>query len=71
MSEANEIAERLSLCGDDLANLAVQLLRTAVRANSEESRVEFVARERRVTRARRAVEKAVNLLGSTDLGSED
>lgn len=62
MSELSSIEERLSACAEALAEAAVDLLREAMRADDDDTRAELVAREKRVTRARRAVEKAVGLL---------
>jgi hypothetical protein len=62
MSELSSIEDRLSACADGLAEAAVDLLREAMRADDDETRAELVAREKRVTRARRAVEKAISLL---------
>jgi hypothetical protein len=58
------IAERLSQCSEDLSERAVSLLKEAMRASDDE-RAQLVAREKKITRARRAVEKAVSLLASS------
>ena len=63
--EPVEIAERLSAISDELADLALDRLRQAsdsVRAGDEPD-PHLTAEEKRITRARRAVEKAVQLLG--------
>ena len=62
MSDLSSIEDRLSACAEGLADAAVDLLREAMRADDGETRTELVAREKRVTRARRAVEKAIGLL---------
>jgi hypothetical protein len=59
-----DIAERLSVIGEELADLALDRLRVAadtVRAGGEPDPA-LTAEEKRITRARRAVEKAVGLL---------
>ncbi len=68
MSELSAIQDRLSACAEGLADAAVDLLREAMRAD-DNSRAELIAREKRVTRARRAVEKAITLLQGSS--SED
>ena len=59
-----EIADRLAAIGEELADVAIDRLREAtqsVRAGrAPDPRV--TAEEKRITRARRSVEKAVNLL---------
>lgn len=71
MSELHGIDDRLASCAEDLAEVAVDLLRAAMRADSDEERAELVAREKRVTRARRAVEKAVGLLQNVNESIDD
>ena len=56
------LIERLSSIGEDLAEHAVSLLREALAADDESVRPDLAAAERRVTRARRAVEKAIREL---------
>lgn len=56
-----ELAERLRQLSEDLADHAMDLLRQAVHAEEHE-RVALANEERRVTRARRALEKAADLL---------
>jgi len=67
---AEELAERLSGIAEELADLAIDRLREAraeVRGGGAPDPA-LLAEERRVTRARRAVEKAVTLLApGTDL----
>ncbi len=61
MQRIEEAAEKLLAMSEELADIAMDLLRNAVGAKDHE-RVEAASLERRVTRARRSVEKAVNLL---------
>lgn len=66
MDDAEEIAERLSGIAEELADLAIDRLRSAsdsVRSGGDPDPV-VVAEERRITRARRSIEKAVRLLQS-------
>lgn len=63
-SDPADIAERLSAIGEELADLALDRLREAadaLRAGGEPD-LELTAEEKRITRARRAVDKAVVLL---------
>ena len=60
-----ELAERLASMAEELADLAIERLQAAeasVRAGGDPDPA-LMAEERRITRARRAVEKAVSLLG--------
>jgi len=62
-----EIAARLSGIGEQLADLALDRLREAadsVRAGGDLDPA-LAAEEKRITRARRSVEKAAGLLGGT------
>ncbi|MEO9166519.1 MAG: hypothetical protein ABI470_12610 [Aquihabitans sp.] len=56
--EFDDIRMRLEAIGEELAELAIQRLQESIDAGGKELPVD----ERRLTRARRAVEKAVNLL---------
>ncbi|MGI8683790.1 MAG: hypothetical protein ACR2MO_01580 [Acidimicrobiales bacterium] len=58
-AEIDDLRERLQSVSDDLADLALDRLRAAVDADDEAP----VAEERRLHRARRAVEKAIAALG--------
>jgi hypothetical protein len=58
-----ELAGRLDQLAEDLADLALDRLRTAADPDNPGS-AEAAAEERRITRARRSVEKAAVLLGS-------
>lgn len=63
--ELADLADRLAAIGEELADLALDRLREAgdvVRAG-ETPDAALAQEERRITRARRAVEKAVVLLG--------
>jgi hypothetical protein len=65
-----EIAARLSRIGEQLADLALDRLREAadsVRAGGDLDPT-LAAEEKRITRARRSVEKAAVLLGGTAAG---
>ena len=53
-----EIATRLDAVAEELAELAIDRLRSAV----EQGDTDGAAQERRITRARRAVEKAAAVL---------
>lgn len=56
-----DLADKLRSIGDELAELSIDLLSRAIESDEPE-RVSLSNEERRVTRARRAVEKAVALL---------
>ncbi len=58
MADIDDLRSRLEGIAEELADLAISLLRTAV----EEGAATRPELERRVTRARNAVEKAVHLL---------
>lgn len=55
---ADEIAERLSVISDEIADLAIDSIREALRSGATTR----PAAEKQLTQARRAVEKAVYLL---------
>jgi len=57
----DELRERLQGIAEELADLALDRLRQATADPDERDRL--VAEEHRLTRARRAVEKAATLLG--------
>ena len=61
---SEEIAERLSAVAEELADLALDRLRQASEdlGAGGEADPSLLAEERRLTRARRAVEKAVTVL---------
>jgi hypothetical protein len=60
--EFDDIRQRLEAIGEELADLAIERLRESIDAGGTELPVD----ERRLTRARRAVEKAANLLREPD-----
>lgn len=61
-----ELADRLSALADELGELAYDRLQeaTAAARSGGEPDPALLAEERRITRARRAVEKAASLLGA-------
>jgi len=61
--DAEDLAERLSQLSEEIADLAFDRLREASSAAGRgETQPALVAEEKRLTRARRAVDKAVVLL---------
>jgi len=60
--EFDEIRGRLEVIAEELADLAIVRLRESIDAGGHELPVD----EKRLTRARRAVEKAINLLQEPD-----
>lgn len=60
--EFDDIRSRLESIAEELADLAIDRLRRSIDEGGDELPVD----ERRLTRARRAVEKAVHLLGEPD-----
>ena len=60
--EFQDIRRRLQAIADELADLAIQRLRDSIDAGGTELAVD----ERRLTQARRAVEKAAAILGEPD-----
>jgi hypothetical protein len=60
--ELHEIRARLEAIADELADLAIERLRESIDAGGTELPVD----ERRLTRARRAVQKAAAILGERD-----
>ena len=60
--EFDEIRGRLETIAEELADLAIQRLRESIDAGGKELPVD----ERRLTRARRAVEKAIGILREPD-----
>ena len=65
--ELDDIRARLERIGEELADLAIERLRESIDAGGSELPVD----EKRITRARRAVEKAANLLREPDDRSWD
>jgi hypothetical protein len=66
----DDLRDRLAAIADELGDRALERLRAAVDGGGEGEGPdpEAVADERRLTRARRAVEKAVHLLDDGDAG---
>ena len=62
-ADLDHVRERLEGIAEELADAAIDRLRAAVDGNEGAA-----AEERRITRARRAVEKAANLLGGPPAG---
>ena len=60
MSELTDIADRLDQIAEDLAEHAIDRLKQSVRSGASKTTSE----EKRITQARRAVEKAAYLLRS-------
>lgn len=60
--EFDDIRHRLEAISEEMADLAIERLRESIDAGGNELPVD----ERRLTRARRAVDKAVNLLREPD-----
>jgi hypothetical protein len=60
--EFDDIRQRLEVISEELADLAIERLRESIDAGGAELPVD----ERRLTRARRAVEKAVGILSEPD-----
>jgi len=65
--DLDHLADRLDEIADELADLAMAALRRAI-DEGEEGRP---TSERRITRARRSVEKAASLLRGAEAGSPD
>lgn len=63
-TDLDAIRDRLQSVADDLADAALERLRSAV----EDGEPARALDERRLTRARRAVEKAIAVLGGLDAG---
>ena len=61
-ADLDEVRDRLQAIADDLADLALERLRAAVDHDDPAP----VADERRLTRARRAVDKAIAVLADAD-----
>ncbi len=70
--ELEELADRLAALAEDLADLAIDRLRRAAEAARSTGSPDpaLVAEEKRLTRARRAVDKAVALLRSPAAGRD-
>ncbi len=68
-SRAEALAEQLRTIEEALSDYAIELLVSARRG--ETLAPALIGLERRVTRARRAVEKAIGLLCSPDSGADE
>jgi hypothetical protein len=68
--ELTAIAEQLSTLAEQLGDLAIDRLRAAM-ASGDEGAAELARVERRITRARRSVEKAAALLTGPDGAAAD
>ena len=66
MADVTELRERLEVVAEELAELAITSLKASVRAGATARPEE----ERRLTRARRAVEKAIALLDDREGADE-
>ena len=62
MADIDEVRDHLRLAADGLADLAMDTLRAAMRTRDDDERNELRAKEKRITRARRSVEKAISLV---------
>ena len=62
----DELRERLEDIGEALADLALDALRSALEDGDDTAEAEAKAQERRLTRARRSVEKAAALLADRE-----
>jgi hypothetical protein len=60
--EFEDIRSRLEMIAEELADLAIMRLRDSIDAGGKE----FPVDEKRLTRARRAVEKAISILREPD-----
>lgn len=65
--EFDDIRSRLEVISEELADLAIVRLRESIDAGGKELPID----ERRLTRARRAVEKAINILAEPDTEEYD
>jgi hypothetical protein len=61
-SRHDDLRDRLAVIADELSDRALERLRAAADTDGDDPDADAVADERRLTRARRAVEKAVHLL---------
>lgn len=60
--EFDDLRRRLQAISEELADLAIERLRESIDAGGNE----FPVDERRLTRARRAIEKAIGILAEPD-----
>jgi hypothetical protein len=66
MVDLDDVREQLRTAADGLADAAMDTLRAAMRSRDQDEINELRAKEKRLTRARRSVEKAVSLLDGRD-----
>lgn len=62
MVDLDDVRVQLRTAADGLADAAIDTLRAAMRSRDQDEISELKAKEKRLTRARRSVEKAVSLL---------
>jgi len=67
MSRPEELADRLEAIAEEIADLAIDEIRGAIRAGNTSRPVT----EKRLTQARRAVEKAIHLLRTAERSGDD
>lgn len=63
-SDLDQLRERLLGISEELADAGLDRLRAALEAPDDVTRAELAAEEKRLGRARRAVDKAAALLGA-------
>ncbi len=66
MVDLDDVRAQLRTAADGLADAAMDTLRAAMRSRDQDEITELRAKEKRLTRARRSVEKAVSLLDGRD-----
>jgi hypothetical protein len=62
MVDMDEVRAQLKTAADGLADAAMDTLRAAMRTRDQDEINELKAKEKRITRARRSVEKAIALV---------
>jgi predicted phage gp36 major capsid-like protein len=67
VASADDLRERLEVIAEELADLAIDALRSSLEDGDADARDQ----ERRLTRARRSVEKAAALLAGGDHGDAE
>ena len=66
MVDLEDVRAQLRMAADGLADAAMDTLRAAMRTRDQDEINDLKAKEKRITRARRSVEKAVSLLDGRD-----
>lgn len=66
MVDLDEVRSQLKTAADGLADAAMDTLRAAMRTRDQDEINELKAKEKRITRARRSVEKAISLVDGRD-----